>query len=189
MTINDTLAERGGAKALLAALETLVPQTTQAPWHVCQHLKSVEADAACSCGYRGVVFGPDEDVAYAVMQPGHEKPRREEEWGSEPPSYPRPQQIADMQLVALLRNNLPAIMAALRGGWQTIETAPKDGSYFLIWRDDPWGHETTHVAQWDDDYWQIHDGKSWHMLRGVEPTHWMPLAPPPDERGGTGEQG
>lgn len=60
---------------------------------------------------------------------------------------------------------------------EPIETAPKDGTYILIWRDDRWGHETTHVAHWDEDYWQIHDGKHWHILRGAEPSRWMPLPP------------
>lgn len=100
--------------ALADELERLMEKATPGPWHLCQHLKSVECDAACKCGYRGVVFGPDHDVAYAVMQPGHELPRREEEYGLEPATYPRPQQIADMHLAVWLRNHADQILTALR---------------------------------------------------------------------------
>lgn len=73
---------------------------TPGPWHLCQHLKGLEEDSACSCGYRGVIFGPDEDVAMAICQPGHERPKREEEWGSEPARYPRAVELANARLIA-----------------------------------------------------------------------------------------
>ncbi len=85
---------------------------TPGPWHLCQHLKSMECDAACPCGYRGVVFGPDRDTAFAICQPGHELPRREEEWGSEPPRYPRDVELANMRLVAASPDLLDALIEA-----------------------------------------------------------------------------
>lgn len=92
---------------------------TPVPWSLCQHLKSVEDDAACKCGYRGVIFGPEHDVAMAICQPGHEKPRREEEWGSEPASYPRAVEIANMQFIVHAVNNHDALVEALR--WALAE--------------------------------------------------------------------
>lgn len=71
--------------------------------------------------------------------------------------------------------------------WQPIETAPKDGTPILIHRaesDFPL-EEAFHVVRWDaffDDepkWWQVHDGKNDHPLRGPEPTHWRALESPP----------
>lgn len=73
---------------------------TPGPWSLCHHLKSMEHDTACSCGYRGVVYGPEHDAAFAICQPGHELPRREEEWGTEPARYPREVELANMRLIA-----------------------------------------------------------------------------------------
>ena len=98
---------------MIEELKALAEKATPGPWDLCQHLKSVDADNACSCGYRGVVFGPEHDVAMAVFQPGHERPVREEEWGSEPPRYPREVEIANSHLIVALVNNLPAILSAL----------------------------------------------------------------------------
>lgn len=78
-------------------------------------------------------------------------------------------------------------------GWRSIETAPKDGTEVLIWNDE--GHE---IASWgdheDDGSDQPgHDegwigtfafpGRSWGNSMQWEaqgqPSHWMPLPPPP----------
>jgi hypothetical protein len=61
-----------------------------------------------------------------------------------------------------------------------IETAPKDGSEVLLyrplaraeilqarWRQSNWGR-----WEWGGDYWGLGDAS-------VQPTHWMPLPPPP----------
>lgn len=68
-------------------------------------------------------------------------------------------------------------------GWQPIETAPKDGTYFLAFNAaleaDSWADEERHmIVQWTGrGYWRIAlDGQSAH------PTHWMPLPPPPSNR-------
>lgn len=82
---------------------------TPGPWSVCQHLKSVECDSACKCGYRGVIFGPDEHVAMAICQPGHDRPQREEEWGTEPQRYPREVEIANAHLIAAAPTLLEAL--------------------------------------------------------------------------------
>ncbi len=65
-------------------------------------------------------------------------------------------------------------------GWRSMDSAPKDGTIILISRsqsscfEDWW-----HAARWEDDWWQIHDGKVDHPLRGQEPSHWMALPAPP----------
>ena len=82
---------------------------TPGPWELCQHLKSLEDDAARPCGYRGVVFGPHRDEAMAICQPGHELPRDEEQWGSEPGRYDRATELANMRLIAAA----PDLYAAL----------------------------------------------------------------------------
>lgn len=61
--------------------------------------------------------------------------------------------------------------------WMPIETAPKDGTRIIIWRD----HRVC-LARWrtldgDNGYW---DEWSVPMKRlTVPPTHWMPLPSPP----------
>lgn len=95
---------------LIADLRAKMEAATAAPWNLCRHLESEDADKACSCGYRGVIFGPEHDVAYAVFQPGHDLPLRQEEWGSEPARYPRQVEIANAQLAVAMRNHLPALL-------------------------------------------------------------------------------
>lgn len=75
--------------------------------------------------------------------------------------------------------------------WQPIETAPKDGSCFLLWRPYPGRASLLQfsVGRWCSDkyakkprpYWSSQDeaihGKRWAI--DYQPTHWMPLLPPP----------
>jgi len=59
------------------------------------------------------------------------------------------------------------------GGWQPIETAPKDGTHFLAYENgrhyDCWAHFDTREG-W---YWMDHADSE------PAPTHWMPLPQPP----------
>jgi hypothetical protein len=59
--------------------------------------------------------------------------------------------------------------------WQPIETAPKDGTWILVY---PAYSDTVAMVRWE--------GKRpprWQMLTGISipcaPTRWMPLPPPP----------
>lgn len=71
----------------------------------------------------------------------------------------------------------------LTEGWQPIETAPKDGSEGLVgcW---VYADEKRRIRRWSCWYIDFNGGDlgcdgEW----GDEPTHWMPLPPPPPERG------
>lgn len=56
--------------------------------------------------------------------------------------------------------------------WQKIETAPKDGSYCLVWVVYPWHGGRHEIACWDGQGWDNGDGP---------PTHWMPLPEAPTD--------
>ncbi len=58
--------------------------------------------------------------------------------------------------------------------WQTIDTAPKDGTYVLVYR--PNWAEAILVGYSGPNYpgeWQTAEGIP------IRPTHWMPLPEPP----------
>jgi hypothetical protein len=139
---------------LVERLERLSSVATPAPWHLCQHLKSMEDDTACPCGYRGVVSGPEHDDMFAVFQPGHELPRHEEEWGTEPARYPREVEIANSQLIVAMRNALPDLLATI-----TRLTAENErlreglGHIFANFADRAQapGHSHDVPGIWDDD--------------------------------------
>jgi hypothetical protein len=57
--------------------------------------------------------------------------------------------------------------------WQPIETAPKDGTFILVY-----GYGDYHHAFWLDQgngFWFSIDDSL------VDPTHWMPLPSPPGD--------
>lgn len=62
--------------------------------------------------------------------------------------------------------------------WQSIETAPKDGSTILLWNEvnvtvGGWITDMDHGAEWEG---QLHMA-DWWMLDSSDggPTHWMPF--------------
>lgn len=72
--------------------------------------------------------------------------------------------------------------------WQQIETAPKDGNWFLAWQEGMkegrtrWWYWSPNpiVVRWWTKYIFRDDGffDSWgHKVKGL--THWMPLPEPP----------
>ena len=65
-------------------------------------------------------------------------------------------------------------------GWQPIETAPKDGTPIYVRRPATFVEDFCHVVVWDteDEWWQVHDGKFFHPLRGDEPTEWKDIETP-----------
>lgn len=66
----------------------------------------------------------------------------------------------------------------MKGEWQPIETAPKDGTWVLCWN------------KWDGIIVLRHTSRSragrysWRGDTGFwyVPTHWMPLPEPPEEK-------
>lgn len=76
--------------------------------------------------------------------------------------------------------------------WQPIETAPKDGTWFLIGRSDE-GPESYEVGCYDPYLWdkfiEVSDGlyrkqrepiTDWRGFNNFDrATHWMPLPEPP----------
>ncbi len=80
-----------------------------------------------------------------------------------------------------------AIEHMKRGQWQPIETAPKDGTTIIIFDSysddksiDGYGVCT---ARWDYSlkWWIMHQRYS-NVISLINPTHWMPLPQPPQER-------
>jgi hypothetical protein len=87
-----------------------------------------------------------------------------------------------------------SIAAALRKaradgpGWQTIDSAPRDGTRVLVF------NGSCLIASWSDNpqVWGEHEGPCWtvyevedwfysyHLVEPYNvPTHWQPLPPPP----------
>lgn len=65
-------------------------------------------------------------------------------------------------------------------GWQPIDSAPRDDTLILVWRQTTYSDDPFVVVRWEDDWWQVHDGKNDWALRGPDPTHWMPLPKSPE---------
>jgi hypothetical protein len=62
--------------------------------------------------------------------------------------------------------------------WQPIETAPKDGTRILIFgARECYGGDYISLAYWDH-WWR---GDYDEPVYVDEPTHWMPLPPPPQQ--------
>jgi hypothetical protein len=70
------------------------------------------------------------------------------------------------------------------GEWLPIESAPKDGTRVLIFTPDALDIENTFSATFDDGEWwesrALQDGTSRSNV-DCDPTHWMPLPPPPPQ--------
>ena len=65
--------------------------------------------------------------------------------------------------------------------WQPIETAPKDGSWVLLFLPE-WGRGQARIGQWirsrEDSGWY---GREFKEVFNDGPTHWMPLPDSPTE--------
>ena len=107
---------------------------------------------------------------------------------------PAPDNVTRNSVLALkLANTIAAYIAAQReraaGGWQPIETAPRDGTFFLAISAGvdrrtgrPWQPAITAINtdgdfvpdDFHEDYFTV-CANEWHV------THWMPLPTPPKE--------
>lgn len=65
--------------------------------------------------------------------------------------------------------------------WRTIETAPKDRRIPMLLWVPMWKQKLAEAlplcGYWMDSYWVIVNAEA--AIQRVEPTHWMPLTPPP----------
>lgn len=93
------------------------------------------------------------------------------------------------------RNAIAALSEAKAGGWQPIETAPKDGRMILVSfgakgvRAVSWDTPFDDVADDDTGLWCVDDDKHGpYPLRGYSynsptaPTAWQPLPAPPAQK-------
>ena len=95
---------------------------------------------------------------------------------------------ADMATAAAqgFRDGVAAPQPAVAAGWQSIETAPKDGSYLLLWEQ---YSEAPFVGYWSGGSWSVShehvdaeggwDGANVVDALSMPITHWMPLPPAP----------
>lgn len=97
----------------LEEIKKALEGVTPGPWELCAHLKHNDA---CSCGYRGVIYGPEPD-GFAICQPGHE-PAPEGQEGTEPPRYPRDVEIANMRYIAAVN---PAAISELLSTLESLQ--------------------------------------------------------------------
>lgn len=86
--------------------------------------------------------------------------------------------------VADLRARITAALAEKDdGGWLPIESAPKDGTYILVYC----GDDFQAVCYWSDSIWATKGG-AWiyDECRSdtveLQPTHWQPLPPLPERK-------
>ena len=95
---------------------------------------------------------------------------------------------ADMATAAAqgFRDGVAAPQPAVAAGWQSIETAPKDGSYLLLWEQ---YSDAPFVGYWSGGSWSVShehvdaeggwDGANVVDALSMPITHWMPLPPAP----------
>jgi hypothetical protein len=69
---------------------------TKGPWLLCHHLQSEAKDKACPCGYRGGIWGADQE--HIVCEMGSYAAPDEE--ALTPARYERPQELANAQHIA-----------------------------------------------------------------------------------------
>ncbi len=82
---------------------------TPGPWHLCHHLRSLEDDAACPCGYRGGIWGSDEEHIICEMG-GADHPGEE---GLSPARYDRQTELANARLIAAAPDAMAALVQAV----------------------------------------------------------------------------
>lgn len=84
----------------------------------------------------------------------------------------------ETRIRSALTHPAPSDGEVKRDGWRSMDSAPKDGTLILIRRTTQWTDDTFAVVRWNDDWWQVHDGKNDHPLRGPEPEAWFALTLP-----------
>jgi hypothetical protein len=88
---------------------------------------------------------------------------------------------AELLRLARAEAELAALKARMQ--WQPIETAPRDGSSVIIGCAGKGSGEGVYATEpgwkgWPEPGWYW-VGEDADLARPIEPTHWMPLPPPP----------
>ncbi|MFX4084524.1 hypothetical protein ACKU27_05400 [Sphingobium yanoikuyae] len=140
---------------IIQELRGLIAKATPGPW---------ECDGAV-LEYEGARFG---EVAYVIGKAGQQFPAK----------------AANAALIVAAINHLPALLDRLEAaerGWQPIETAPRDGTWF-------WAFWPVHTVE---DQQQATSWQPWHAadwprfcnsadsIDWCQPTHWRPLPDAP----------
>lgn len=95
-------------------------------------------------------------------------------------------ELAEKEPVTLFNFGRAVAAFVLAQQWQSIESAPKDGSPIVVWP--PTWTGISSCARWNEDkyaknpkpYWsRVDDGGRVMASRGNPPTHWMPLPAAP----------
>lgn len=82
------------------------------------------------------------------------------------------------ELAAEIAEAVSRHFAGLADGWRDIATAPKDGTPILVYC--PFQSPNCVVVKWRDVRQGWVNASSFGLITS-EPTHWMPLPPPPKE--------
>jgi hypothetical protein len=143
--------------------------------HVVAELKTASTEAACiNCGH---VFRAD-DIRGSCGPPHASVGLFCEECYATIKAHEEPLEVRRARAVD------PALVAALREKWQPIESAPKDGTPLLLFS--PLDYFTFGNVEngliWVSGGWRC-GSSGWRGDGGIdhEPTHWMPLPPPPPD--------
>lgn len=64
-------------------------------------------------------------------------------------------------------------------GWMPIESAPRDGTWFLAYWPVKTFEDRIQTTQWLHHDYRFVDASD--FLDDIQPTHWMPLPPPPQD--------
>lgn len=190
------------------AREVINPVNGERPWHA----DSKDWMVVFSFAGQSVTLGDLRRAAYAspIREPEISKPDRElaareafqvlhphENWNDLDERYDarggyHPMQIKAFEVADAILNLAP--VGGRGEGWRPIETAPKDGTAFMVWAG---GYEWPEVVRWEaysaEDAEEIGEPGYWTYAESLMAdatddcgskhwTAWQPLPPPPQEQ-------
>jgi hypothetical protein len=86
------------------------------------------------------------------------------------------QEIAG-KFVPVREDILSAVREAMEAKWLPIETAPRDGSWFMAYWPVQTFEDRVQTTQWLQGDWRFVDASD--FMDDRQPTHWLPLPTPP----------
>ena len=96
---------------------------------------------------------------------------------------------AERHIAAALRSAHASGLSERDAGWQSIDSAPRDGSIVLLFLPESRAQDGVVMGYWsatdeapEDDAWYMCDGLDGGTMIDVEVTHWRPLPAPPDPK-------